>query len=211
MKMFSSKSRPVHLGGFPLERLRRLDAPLTVLPSIPFPTLDFARPETPESIVNAMAPFQAMMDVLRSGKVNPVRAVIPEDPTARANHLKAFGYYNDASMMGICALPDAARLSSARRNPGTAALVRDLRERQTKTLAAGVDVIMANLREAAAAPATALPAHTHALIILTAYPPRPAPGGGRSRVDHGCPSRTCLPARYRKRHCAGRIHSSVGL
>lgn len=173
VKVFSSKSRPVHLGGYPLERLNRLRAPLTAFPDVPFPELSFVRPERPESIVNAMGPFQAMMDVLRTGPINPVRAVIPDDPTQRANHLKAFGYYNDASMMGICALPDAARLAKPRQSPGTEALARSLRERQTKTLAAGVDVIMANLRDAASTPVPPLPAHTHALVVLQTYPRDP--------------------------------------
>ena len=175
MKFFSSRKRPVHLGGYPLEKLNRLPRPLTAFPSVPLPVLSFDRPETPESIVNAMGPFQAMMDVLRTGPVNPVRAVIPDDPQERAHHLKAFGYYNDASMMGVCALPDAARLAEPVQSPGTDALARDLRERQTKTLAAGVDVIMANLRDAASAPATPLPAHSHALVVLSAYPRDPRP------------------------------------
>ena len=140
------------MGSFPLERLHRLDRAPMRLPEMPFPTISFARPDRPESIVNAMRPFQAMMDVLRSGKVNPARANIPDDPVTRANHLKAFGYYNDASMMGICALPDAARLATPRRNRETDQLAHDLKTRQTKTLAAGVDVIMANLRDAATTP-----------------------------------------------------------
>ena len=173
MKIFSSRSRPVHLGGYPLEKLKRLPAPLTSLPDMPFAEVSFARPERPESIVNAMGPFQAMMDVLRVGPVNPVRAVIPEDPQARADHLKAFGYYNDASMMGVCALPAAARLATPRQSPGTEALARDLRERQTKTLAAGVDVIMANLRDAASTPVPPLPGHGFALVVLNAWPRDP--------------------------------------
>ncbi|MGC1496979.1 MAG: 4Fe-4S double cluster binding domain-containing protein [Sulfitobacter sp.] len=173
MKIFSSKSRPVHMGSYPSERLRRLTRPLSRLPDMPFPALSFARPDQPESIVNAMGPFQAMMDVLRSGKVNPARSNIPHDPVERANHLKAFGYYNDASMIGICALPDGARLATPRQNPETQQLADDLKTRQTKTLAAGVDVIMANLRDAANTPVPPLGAHTHAIVILTAYPRDP--------------------------------------
>ena len=96
MKLFSSKSRPMHLGPFPLERLRRLHAPHDQLPDTPIPVLRFERPETPQSICNAMAPFQAMMDVLRDGPINTAGAVIPDSPVERANHLKSFGYYNDA-------------------------------------------------------------------------------------------------------------------
>jgi reductive dehalogenase len=195
MKIFSSKSRPVHLGAFPLEKLRRRDAPLSHVPDVPFPALVMARPDTPESIVNAMGPFQAMMDVLRVGRVNPVQADIPSDPELRAQHLKAFGYYVDASMMGVCALPGQARLTIPRRNPDTGVLARDLRERQTKTLAAGVDVIMANLRDAASAPVTALPDHTHALVILMAYPRDPKRGEpGSDWIMDAQAERACLRA-----------------
>ena len=211
MKFFSSRKRPVHLGGYPLEKLNRLPRPLTAFPSVPLPVLSFDRPETPESIVNAMGPFQAMMDVLRTGPVNPVRAVIPDDPQERAHHLKAFGYYNDASMMGVCALPDAARLAEPVQSPGTDALARDLRERQTKTLAAGVDVIMANLRDAASAPATPLPAHSHALVVLSAYPrdPRPdEPGATGSPMRR----RNALPcAQPRTRPCLQSTFASSAL
>lgn len=175
MKIFSSKNRPLHLGGYPLERLHRRAGLPAQMPDIPFAQLRFERPETPQSIANAMAPYQAMMDVLRAGKANPVRAEIPDDPSERANHIKAFGYYNDASMMGICTLPDAARLREPRQSTGTEALAEDLRSRQTKTLAAGVDVIMANLREAANTPVPPLPGHSHAVVILFAYGRDPRP------------------------------------
>ncbi|MGJ5619694.1 4Fe-4S double cluster binding domain-containing protein [Sulfitobacter sp. MF3-043] len=195
MKIFSSRSRPVHMGGYPMERLHRLGQAHMRLPEMPFPTISFARPDQPESIVNAMGPFQAMMDVLRSGKVNPARANIPGDPVTRANHLKAFGYYNDASMMGICALPDDARLATPRRNRETDQLANDLKTRQTKTLAAGVDVIMANLRDAAAAPVPPLGAHTHALVILTAFPRDPRIGEpGSDWIINAQAQRACLRA-----------------
>ncbi|MEP5732041.1 MAG: 2Fe-2S iron-sulfur cluster-binding protein [Sulfitobacter sp.] len=195
MKLFSSKTRPVHLGSYPAEKLRRLDDPLLDLPDVPFAEISFSRPKDPQSIVNAMGPFQAMMDVLRTGKINPVKATIPDDPQVRADHLKAFGYYNDATMMGICTLSEAMRLSKPRVSPGTEALARDLRERQTKTLAAGVDVIMANLRDAANAPATPLPNHSHVLVILQAFPRDPrADEPGTDWIMDAQPQRACLRA-----------------
>ncbi len=195
MKLFSAKSRPVHMGQYPSERLRRLDQPLATLPDLPFPNLRFSRPDQPESIVNAMAPFQAMMDVLRSGRVNPARATIPDDPLTRTNHLKAFGYYNDATMVGVCALTDQARLAVPRRNPEMDQLAQDLKTRQTKTLAAGVDVIMANLRDAAATPVPPLGRHSHALVILTAFPrdPRRDEPGSDWIIDAQA-QRACLRA-----------------
>jgi len=62
LRFFSDKNRPVHLGPFPLERLARLDP--DQLPDLgqvpPFEPLDFRRPDTPQSIVNAMGEYQAM-------------------------------------------------------------------------------------------------------------------------------------------------------
>lgn len=193
MKVFSGKSRPVHLGSYPLERLRRLAAPLARLPDLPFAQLSYERPQTPESIVNAMAPFQAMMDAIRAGAINGAGALIPDDLQNRSNHLKAFGYYNDASMMGVCALPDAARLAIPRRSPAAKTLALELAERQTKTLAAGIDVIMASLREAATAPEQPMDHHRFALVILTAYPRDPKPGEkGTHWIKDAQAHRACL-------------------
>ena len=193
MKIFSARSRAPHLGSFPLERLHRQSGPLTGIPEIPFPTLSFARPEMPQSIVNAMRPYQAMMDVVRAGRINDAGAAIPSDPAVRSQHLKSFGYYNDASMMGICALPDFARLIRPRRNPDTDALARDLSLRQTKTLAAGVDAIMANLRETAEAPDQPMDHHTHAIVILTAFPRDPRAGEpGTDWIQNAQDHRACI-------------------
>ncbi|MFG6540627.1 NAD-binding oxidoreductase, partial [Sulfitobacter sp. M22298] len=219
MKLFSSKTRPMHLGPFPLERLRRLQAPHDRLPKTPEPELRFERPETPQSICNAMAPFQAMMDVLRDGPVNRAGAVIPDSPQERANHLKSFGYYNDASMMGVCALPREARLPHPRRSQGTAQLAEGLRSRQTKTLAAGVDVIMANLRDAVDAPETPIDGHSHALVILTAYPrdPRAGEPGSDWIMDaqaeraclRGTENATVLAEYIRQLGFAAKVHSAT--
>jgi reductive dehalogenase len=175
MKIFSGKSRPFHLGPYPLERLLRDAKPLTSLPDIAFPAVPFSAPNQVENIINAMGPFQAMMDALRSGAVNGTKAQIPEDPFVRAQHLKAFGYYNDASMMGICALPKKAVVTTPRKNPDVASLVDDLKNRQTTTLATGIDAIMADLRDTAGADASAITHHTHAIVVLIAYPRDPLP------------------------------------
>ena len=165
MKVFSSKNRPVHLGPYPVERLKRM--PKVDLSSVPdMAPLTFQRPEMPENIVNAMGEYQAMLDAIRDGLINKVEAVIPEDPQTRADHLKAFGYFNDAAMIGICALPDAAILDRPILNPDIDRLANALRTRQTKTLASGIDVIMADLKESMEAPPTTIKGHTHAIVFL---------------------------------------------
>ncbi|MDW4499692.1 4Fe-4S dicluster domain-containing protein [Sulfitobacter sp. D35] len=219
MKLFSSRSRPVHLGSYPLERLHRVDAAPERLPDLPLPMLDFDRPDDPHSIVPAMAPFQAMMDALRSGQPNPGRADIPDDPQARSDHLKAFGYFNDASMMGVCALPPDALLRHPRRNCDAAKLADDLANRQTKTLAAGVDVIMANLRDAVSAPERPIDHHTHAIVVLVAWPrdPRPDEPGTdwiRGAQPHraslrACENATVLAEYLRLLGFRARVHSAT--
>ncbi len=174
IRFFSDAKRPVHLGPYPLERLSRGAMPdLEAVP--PFEPLNFARPNMPTSIVNAMTEYQAMMDAIRDGLVNKARAGCPDDPSERANHLKAFGYFSDASMVGIGPVPDAARLEQPYRNPGIDALVHDLRTKQTKTLASGIDMIMADLKEAAEAPPGTIDSHHTAIVYLYEMPRDPRP------------------------------------
>ncbi len=192
-RFFSTANRAVHLGPFPLERLARRDTlpDLGALP--PMQAVSFDRPEAPESIVNAMADYQSMLDAIRDGLVNKARAEIPDDPQERANHLKSFAYFNDAAMVGICELPVAARLENPIRNPGIDRLAEDLRTSQTKTLASGIDVIMADLKESMEAPPSGIDGHTHAIVFLYDNPRDPAPGEpGCDWIADAMAQRACL-------------------
>ena len=113
-----------------------------------------------------MTEFQAMMDAIRGGFVNNSVADIPADLTERSNHLKAFGYYCDASMVGIGPLPDEAFLAEPRRNPDIDRLADALKTRQTKTLASGIDMIMADLKDSMEAEPTPIDDHRHAIVFL---------------------------------------------
>ncbi len=193
VRFFSDKNRPVYMGSFPVERLARAKAPVD-LTTIPLTgPVAFNRPEDPNSIVNAMGEYQAMLDALRDGLVNKTMAEIPDDPTARANHLKAFGYFCDAAMIGICRLPDAAILDTPIQNPDIARLANDLRTRQTKTLASGIDVIMAELKESMEAPPTTIGGHTHAIVFLYENPRTPrANEPGSDWIQNAQDQRGCL-------------------
>ncbi|MFD2853716.1 helix-turn-helix domain-containing protein [Seohaeicola zhoushanensis] len=179
IRLFSDRNRGVHMGPFPTERLARLGhlPDLSAVP--PLVPVGFHRPEAPESIVNAMGEYQAMMDAIRDGLVNRARAEIPADPRERADHIKAFGYFNDAAMVGICKLPAAAHLAVPVVNPDITRLAQDLRTRQTKTLASGIDVIMADLKDSMEAPPSTIQGHTHAVVFLYENP-RPR---GRASLD----------------------------
>jgi len=184
LRFFSDKDRPVHLGPYPLERLARQD---TADPSNvpPMPALSFRRSDAPHSIVNAMGEYQAMLDAIRDGLVNRARAVIPADPQTRANHLKAFGYFSDASMVGIGPVPVVALLDQPRRNPDIDRLAHDLKTRQTKTLASGIDMIMADLKESMEAPPRGIAGHHTALVFLYEHhrDPRPDEAGADWIMD----------------------------
>lgn len=179
MKVFSSRKRAVHLGGYPLEKLRRAEA-MPDLNALPLrPAVSFVRPEEPESIVNAMGEFQAMLDAIRDGLVNKAKSEIPEGPLERAQHLKSFGYFNDTSMVGCGPVPPEAWLRAPRTNPEIARLAEALRTRQTKTLASGIDLIMADLKDSMEAPPRPIHSHQHALVFLVEYnrdPRRQEPG-----------------------------------
>lgn len=194
MRLFSDKSRPVHMGPFPLERLMR--GPLPDLSGVPiFQPLNFQRPDLPSSIVNAMGEYQAMMDAIRDGLVNKVKAECPSDPEARANHLKSFGYFSDAGMVGIGPLAAALKLDVPYRNPDIDRLANDLKTRQTKTLASGIDLIMADLKESMEAPPAGIDGHTHCIAFLYDMPRDPGiQEAGCDWIEDAQEHRACLRA-----------------
>ncbi|WP_299472398.1 2Fe-2S iron-sulfur cluster-binding protein [uncultured Roseibium sp.] len=175
MKLFSDKTRPVHLGSFPLERLARSNG-MPDFGSVPALTQMPFQDEDPENIINAMSEAQAMLDAIRDGIVNKARAEVPSDLEERANHLKGFGYFSDASMIGTCGFSDEMRLEKPFRNPDIDQLAEKLRTTQTKTLASGIDMIMADLRDAMNAPPKGVASHKHALVFLVQTPRELHPG-----------------------------------
>lgn len=185
IRFFSSKNRPFHLGPYPLERLLRTSSPVD-LDGVPcHQALNFSELKTPHSLVNAMGDYQAMMDVIRDGITNPVSSDAPSDLAERADHMKAFGYFQDASLMGVCELPYVARLDQPVRNPDIDRLSEDLRTRQPKTLASGIDQILAGLKDAIERPWENIDHHTHALVCVfeNTRPPRADEPGSEWIMD----------------------------
>ncbi len=193
-KLRSYRNRPFHLGPYPLEKMARADG-VDLRGLAPMRGLSFHRKEDPTSIVNAMQDYQAMLDATRDGLVKAEVAEIPDDLTERANHLKSFGYYCDASMVGACEIPVAAWLNDAIANPDVDRLADKLRTMQPKTLAAGIDVIMAGLRENMARPPVECGHHTHALVFLYEMPRDPDPDEtGTDWITNAQAHRACLRA-----------------
>lgn len=101
MRLFSYRKRPVHLGPYPLERLQRQHSLPDLAAIAPMTALSFDDANL-ESLSHAMARYIAMFDLVRNGAVNATPGDVPADPLERTRHLKAAGYYLDASMMGCC-------------------------------------------------------------------------------------------------------------
>jgi hypothetical protein len=84
-------------------------------------------------------------------------------------------------MVGIAPLRSEDRLQAPRRNPQIDRLSHALQTRQTKTLAAGIDMIMADLRESMTAKPEPMDHHAYALVFLVAY--RRDPRSGETGCD----------------------------
>ena len=171
----TTRNRPFHLGPYPLERLKRVDR-MPDLSAVPdMPVLDFRRLETPHSLVNAMGEYQAMMDVIRDGLVNPTPSAAPVDPQERSNHMKAFGYFQDASNDGgLCV---AGRGHAGRHQPVTrisTGLPRAFGLSRPRPSPRALDEIMAGLRESIEKPPNPIDGHTHVIVCLVEHlrPPR---------------------------------------
>ncbi len=175
MRLFSNRSRPVHLGSYPLERLpRRADLPdLRRVP--PMRALSFEHVD-PLSLSHAMARYMAMFDLVRDGPVQAAPTQIPDDPAERSRHLKAAASYFDVPMAGVCALPGDALLQVPIRNPAVAALGQELERSQPKSFAAGMDMILADVLDSARQQHGPIAHHGHAIVLLVPYTRDPRPG-----------------------------------
>ena len=139
MRLFSYRNRPVHLGPWPLERLTRASDRAPEGPPLPpMQPLAFDTPALAGTLAPAIGRFMTMFDLVRDGVVNAQRAEVPTDEAERARHLKAAGYYFDASMMGACRLDPA--------DCATEPLLKDHKQLFAKRLAA----YRANLEQLAA-------------------------------------------------------------
>ena len=194
-KMFSYRHRPMHLGPYPLERLARQSRATGLEALGPQGALSFRRPENGLSIVNAMRDYQAMLDATREGLVKRERAEIPTDREERSNHLKSFGYYCDSAMVGVCEIPQSAWLEDATENPDVTRLAQKIETMQPKTLAAGIDVIMAGLKESMRAPPQDCRHHSHALVFLYDFQREPEQNEpGKDWIRNAREQRACLRA-----------------
>ena len=193
-RIFSTKDRAVHEGPYPLDQLKRAEMP-SDLSSIRTPPITFSRAHEPHHIINAMADHQAMMDTIRDGHINALPSEIPACTIERANHLKAFAYFQDASLVSIGPIADEAWLNKPISNPAIAPLAHDIMTRQTKTLASGIDQIMADLKESVATQNRTVGHHDTAIVIAVETFRDPYEGeAGTSWITDAQRHKACLLA-----------------
>ncbi|NNC79274.1 MAG: Fe-S protein, partial [Acidimicrobiales bacterium] len=105
MKLFSHRDRAVHLGPYPLERLPRLED--TTVSTSSGRRREESRVAGPQNAGHAYQLYADMFDDQRTGDVAE-ESPAPDDPLARAEHLKAGLYFLDADMAGCGTIPDSA-------------------------------------------------------------------------------------------------------
>ena len=109
MRIFSSRSRPVHLGRFPLERLPRAAVSEEVLRSVRKP----APPDVNKNVLAGICrEYCAIYERFRSGVPAADKAPYPENPRERSNELKSMALFFDATMVAACAVPSPAWLQA---------------------------------------------------------------------------------------------------
>ncbi|MGQ0509640.1 MAG: Fe-S protein [Betaproteobacteria bacterium] len=104
-----NKDRPFHFGPFPLEILPRDPGVIETEARRPART----SPEVAAScnlLARAADRYRGIFATFADGPVAPARAPVGDDLRRRVMDLKGAAYFLDASMAGICALPDTAWL-----------------------------------------------------------------------------------------------------
>ena len=174
MRLFSHKNRPVHLGPFPLERLKRSSTQpdLGAVPAMR--PVSYLNPANPEGLGNAMHLYGVLLDSLRDGPVRGERAEITADTQERANNVKSFAYAHGVSQVATCALHPEMFLDQPIVNPATAALPDELSKRPVK--AAPMKMIAFKVIAGMKVPLQSIDHHSHALVMLYEHPREPGAG-----------------------------------
>ncbi len=131
MGLLARKSRPMHLGPHPMEKIRRVDTPTTLIREdqverVPKRADGFARAlhgdygprpqakrlatggaraaptERVQPMSLAIGTMLREMTKMHDGPVRPDKAPIPNDPQSLAENIKSLCYFLDADAVGIC-------------------------------------------------------------------------------------------------------------
>ncbi|MGI9204822.1 MAG: hypothetical protein ACR2Q3_12485, partial [Woeseiaceae bacterium] len=110
MVLFSNKSRPYHLGTYPLERLAR-DPDIVAVEL----ARKRVRRQTPKRSVDegfnaTLEKYRRIFHSLRDDQPAAATAPVPDDPQRRMIDLKGSAYFLNASQVGICKLSESCWL-----------------------------------------------------------------------------------------------------
>jgi reductive dehalogenase len=123
MIFLANKSRPYHLGPYPLERIARdrsITGPESNRPRIGRPATE---PPSNDAFGAAVDKYHCIFDSLRSDDTAAAPAPVPDDLERRAIDVKGAAYFLNAGMVGICELPPTAWLSGSEARPHSHAIV----------------------------------------------------------------------------------------
>ncbi len=169
MRVFTHKTRPVHLGAFPMERLGRGGKSLAgQVASDGLLTDGFGERDLGRSISD----FLCALDAVREGGVSPAQAQIPGDPVERANHLKAAAYFLDATVAGIAGLKPEHFLPQPHQHPGLANLSFQASKEKLRLRFNPLAVIK-QMEAAIDLAKKPIDTHSHALVIVNDFPRDP--------------------------------------
>ena len=197
MKLFSYRNRPVHMGPYPTENLARMKSASDVsFAGLGPPVqLESAPTEDPDSILHAMDDYLSLLDAVRDGPVNPELAEIPDCPEERANNLKAFGYFLDASFAGACEITEELWLGEPFSHPQIAGWFEKCDMAAKRPTPPAVEMALSRIGMAQAAGQKSVNHHSHAIVFAIEYPRDPETNEAGSDWIHGLqPHRAALRA-----------------
>jgi hypothetical protein len=111
MIFFSNKSRPYHLGPYPLERIARDAAILERELGLPRSATAPAAKSVTEGFGEAVEKYHQIFHELRDNQPVSAKAPVPDDLERRMIDVKGSGYFLNASQIGICELADSCWLA----------------------------------------------------------------------------------------------------
>ena len=128
MRILSRKKRPMHMGEYPMEKIKRVDDPTTLITGavkrVPKradffvrafhgdlgkkPATEIRRFITKNPLNAAIGHLHWKQVPVHKGETAEEKAPLPGDPRAMAEHIKALCYFLDADIVGICEMPEWA-------------------------------------------------------------------------------------------------------
>lgn len=128
MRILSRKKRPMHLGKYPMEKIKRVDRPTTLITDevkrVPRragffvrayygdlgkkPAEEVRRFITKSPLNAAIGHLHWKQVPIHKGEPAKEKAPIPNDAAEVTKHIKSLCHFMDADMVGICEMPDYA-------------------------------------------------------------------------------------------------------